>query len=72
MGCIAEPTGRLGPEVRHRVGSASTAFVEFRQGVFASSSFSTNTKKQLARALLHSRMLHASESWSALPANACA
>eukprot|EP00974_Lingulodinium_polyedra_P062095 5995270-Lingulodinium_polyedra.AAC.1 len=61
MGCVAVPDGRMGPEVRFRVGSASSAFNKYRGGVFASHQLTVNVKKQLP--LVHSKLLHAAESW---------
>eukprot|EP00974_Lingulodinium_polyedra_P068433 6627380-Lingulodinium_polyedra.AAC.1 len=63
MGCIAVPDGRMGPEIRFRVGSAGSAFSKYRSGVFASQQLSINVRQLLSLVLVQSKLLHAAESW---------
>ena len=66
LGVYQAPAGRLGPEVKYRIGQARAAFHEARRKVFKNRSISVSRKAHILEATVVSKLVQGAGSWPRL------
>ncbi|CAE7307735.1 unnamed protein product [Symbiodinium necroappetens] len=66
LGVYQAPAGRLGPEVKYRIGQARAAFHEARRKVFKNRAISVSRKARILEATVVSKLTQGAGSWPAI------
>ena len=66
LGVYQAPAGRLGPEVKYRIGQARAAFHEARRKVFKNRAISVSRKARILEATVVSKLVQGAGSWPML------